>query len=66
MPFSKTQLEALDAIILQGVSSVRYQDREVRYQDIEKLMQLREKVNQAINQTEAKSQRIYAQFNSGL
>lgn len=66
MSFTKAQLQALDAIIVQGVSSVKYQDREVRYQDIEKLMQLREKINQTLQQDAHKPQRIYTQFNSGL
>jgi hypothetical protein len=65
MAFTLLQLEALEKAIAEGVTRVKYENKEVEYRSLEEMMQLLS-IMQAQLGLKPKSQRILAKFSKGL
>lgn len=66
MPWTQTQLDALDAAIARGVLTVRYADREVTYHSLGDMLRLRATMAQAIASEAGTSSTRYAAHDKGV
>ena len=65
MPWTQSQLTALDDAIAQGVLTVKYQDRTVTYRTLDEMLKLRETMKQELGLTEGRV-RLYARHSKGI
>lgn len=66
MSFTQEQLTILEEAIAQGVLQVKYQDKEVRYQSLNDMLVLRDLMRRSLKLGNAKNNRVYSVFNTGL
>ena len=65
MAFTQIQLDALEAAIAEGVTRVKYENKEVEYRSLDEMLKLRDLMLSSLG-TKAKSQRVLAQSSKGL
>lgn len=66
MPFTQSQLNALQAAIAQGTTRVKYQDREVEYRSLLEMLQLLNMMRQELGLASGKIVVKKAEFSKGL
>lgn len=65
MAFSQTDLDALDQAIKEGVSRVKYSDKEVQYRSLGEMIQLRDLMRRELGLQDS-TRRIFAQHTKGI
>lgn len=67
MAYTSQQLEALESAIAQGVTKVKYADKEVEYRSLDDMIRLRNIMRQELGMSGGiASRRTLAEFSKGL
>lgn len=65
MAFTLLQVEALEKAIAEGVTRVKYENKEVEYRSLDEMLKLLDLMKSSLG-LKAKSQRVLASYSKGL
>lgn len=65
MAYTQTQLDAIEAAIAEGVTTVKYENKEVTYRSLEEMIKIRDIIRADLGLT-SRGARRYASFSKGL
>lgn len=66
MAWTQTDLDAIEAALVNGTTTVKYSDKQVTYRSIDELIRVRELIRKDLGLTNAASGRVYASHSKGL
>lgn len=66
MAFTTEQLEVLEKAIAEGVTRVKYENKEVEYRSLEEMMKLRDMIRAELGLIDKSGQRLLASYKKGF
>ena len=66
MAWSTEQLEVLEKAIAEGVTRLKYENKEVEYRSLEDMMKLRDIIRAELGIVDKSGQRLYASYSKGF
>lgn len=66
MAWTQTDLDAIEAAIVNGTTVVKYADKSVTYRSIDELIRVRDLIRKDLGLTNAASGRVLASYTKGM
>ena len=66
MAWTQSDLDAIEAALVNGTTKVKYETKEVTYRSIDELIRVRDLIKKDLGATNASSGRVYSSHSKGL